>query len=947
MATYGLKTYGTFRYSDPTSTGINVYPFTARSLDYGSIRLSFVYPKPDDSYDKFVLIRNPLGFPVTPDNGDLIVSLSKTAINNIFIDTGATIASVVDTGPYIDPSTGASTGVYSISVAIDVVNQKVIKLEGINNNISVGQSVRAYPSGNLTGPNAGSGVIGGTTVTAISNDPTNTYSIVTLSDYATVTAGTSLSFYASSLVLGKTYYYSIFVLSKGSWQRVGTALGTSVKNYNTADTMYNSLPEIYKSTDSTSMSGTIGKNVELYNFLRVFAVEHDFIKTKVENAKNRYDITNLDGRLIPALMDEMGFSYESGMGIQQGRRLLHYADSIYLNKGTAKGIRQFATAFSGYTASVASFKNLFLTLDCSSFESSTGFWQSTGTSLIISQATPSTEPGGPTPYSEPNSPIGYPNSRLGYLKALARETPGTGVSCEISYGVSPDDYNISTSTTNSATPSWSYLTLTTTTEHGLKVGDKVVVQNMSPKEVNGIWPITAVPGPRSLTVYASAVTASVTAKPYGAATIGTQTPTGTTNITITTTAAHSIIPGQSVTVSGVVPVAYNGVWTAQSGTTGSTLILNIGSNPGAITNGGITVVSPGTVNKYDPTTYGIPVSEGTPYQFSLRSLAKTAAVNIGLGVRWYNWQGDYISKDTVTSGNNTVGSWAFKSFGASPITSPSGAAYAVPYVYYISTAINTVIYFDAMQFEQVNGTATDYAEARRIDTYLSAVRVNEAINPGFEDGVNRWTATNASSVTTDATNVYPTAYTGIGAAVSTNSAKIVASGSNPSLASNPLPVTAGSFYSLSAYAKCSGKNGVASITWMNGSTVLYTDSGGNTRISSFTRIYCDEVFAPFNATHAVIKFTFSAVAGNTVYLDSVLFEASPNVGAYFDGSTGYNNLKDIMWEQNAAGTGGTSLNSRSLYYPNLDLVQSRLNTVLPDYLPMGSTFALFVGRTLT
>ena len=66
-------------------------------------------------------------------------------------------------------------------------------------------------------------------------------------------------------------------------------------------------------------------------------------------------------------------------------------------------------------------------------------------------------------------------------------------------------------------------------------------------------------------------------------TINTQTPTGTTNISITTSSAHGIAVGKAVTISGVTPEAYNGTWITQSGTTGSTLVVNIGSNPGAIT----------------------------------------------------------------------------------------------------------------------------------------------------------------------------------------------------------------------------------------------------------------------------------------------------------------------------------------------------------------------------
>jgi hypothetical protein len=79
----------------------------------------------------------------------------------------------------------------------------------------------------------------------------------------------------------------------------------------------------------------------------------------------------------------------------------------------------------------------------------------------------------------------------------------------------------------------------------------------------------------------------------------------------------------------------------------------------------------------------------------------------------------------------------------------------------------------------------------------------------------------------------------------------------------------------------------------------------------------------------------------------VLFEASATVNGYFDGGTGYFVLDDLMWEQNAAKTTGTDSTARSLYYPNLSLTKSRLDAVINDYLPMGSTYALFIGQTVT
>lgn len=52
-------------------------------------------------------------------------------------------------------------------------------------------------------------------------------------------------------------------------------------------------------------------------------------------------------------------------------------------------------------------------------------------------------------------------------------------------------------------------------------------------------------------------------------------------VTATTTTAHGVSPGAWFQISGCVPIGYNGWWQAQAGTTGSTLVYNVTSAPGA------------------------------------------------------------------------------------------------------------------------------------------------------------------------------------------------------------------------------------------------------------------------------------------------------------------------------------------------------------------------------
>jgi hypothetical protein len=68
-------------------------------------------------------------------------------------------------------------------------------------------------------------------------------------------------------------------------------------------------------------------------------------------------------------------------------------------------------------------------------------------------------------------------------------------------------------------------------------------------------------------------------------TAGNSTPASAGVITLATTGSHNLVPGQTVVLTGLVPTAYNGTYVTQSGTTGSTLVVN-GSATGAITTAG-------------------------------------------------------------------------------------------------------------------------------------------------------------------------------------------------------------------------------------------------------------------------------------------------------------------------------------------------------------------------
>jgi hypothetical protein len=83
-------------------------------------------------------------------------------------------------------------------------------------------------------------------------------------------------------------------------------------------------------------------------------------------------------------------------------------------------------------------------------------------------------------------------------------------------------------------------------------------------------------------------------------------------VTATTTTAHGVAPGQYFTITGCTPAGYNGTFQAMPGTTGSTLVYAVPSDPGSIT-------VEGTLQPSLYSSAGIPATE-----FSLASAFNVA-----------------------------------------------------------------------------------------------------------------------------------------------------------------------------------------------------------------------------------------------------------------------------------------------------------------------------------
>lgn len=243
---------------------------------------------------------------------------------------------------------------------------------------------------------------------------------------------------------GISYHYSVFVFitQTETWVKAGSAIGISVRDYGTFDSMWRALPNVYKTSSLGSVTDD-NNNPDLQKFLTLFAISHDLYKTNAELVLKTYDTSIAYAPIIPAMLQQFGLAYESELGLQQARILLRNAVYINTQKGSLSGIKDFIKAFTGYDEETKAGKNIMLSYNDSSFEESLGFWQIIFPFGIDTNALPLNSvalPAEVAPYEEPSSPTLFPNKRSGSLKVLANAIntalpPYTGQTLEIACGL--------------------------------------------------------------------------------------------------------------------------------------------------------------------------------------------------------------------------------------------------------------------------------------------------------------------------------------------------------------------------------------------------------------------------------------------------------------------------------------------------------------------------------
>ena len=311
----------------------------------------------------------------------------------------------------------------------------------------------------------------------------------------------------------------------------------------------------------------------------------------------------------------------------------------------------------------------------------------------------------------------------------------------------------------------------------------------------------------------------------------------------------------------------------------------------------------------DPIRKGIPVAADTEYTASCKFKRPTGSGNVTLSVQFYDREGKATGSLQSATAVAASSSWQETSL---TVTSELDAVYASLEIAYSSSG---TYYIDEVCFQL--GDTASYDEARAITLEMSPNKINYIKNPSFEVDSSTWTVTNAtfSQDSSVPTVGYPGSYSG----------KFVASGAWDITTNYQIPVTAGQYYTASAYMKASAANTAnLTIDFYDADDVLVsTYAEEDLEVTTgFTRVSVTGLpDSASGATYAVFKISGDA---GTFYVDLVQFEKTTSPTEYLDGSMPAD--FGVIWS-------GTANASYSYQYFSKDIKMPRLAQTLDSWMP--------------
>lgn len=174
-------------------------------------------------------------------------------------------------------------------------------------------------------------------------------------------------------------YYSLWAFNGDKWIRVGQDVTPLAHDNGSATTFFRWLPAAWlnEANGYGDTTGNAESDNALVNWLSGFVFAYDRMRSEVELVAQSSDYRKIPTQLLKTAITELDLSYEPALGDIYHRSLYRSGHVINATKGSAKAIKNYATALTHWGASVTPGSNLLLNYNDSSFEDGIGNWSTT------------------------------------------------------------------------------------------------------------------------------------------------------------------------------------------------------------------------------------------------------------------------------------------------------------------------------------------------------------------------------------------------------------------------------------------------------------------------------------------------------------------------------------------------------------------------------------------
>ncbi len=179
----------------------------------------------------------------------------------------------------------------------------------------------------------------------------------------------------TGLLPDTTYYYQLTTTLPGATSPlVLTAVGTAREFLGLGQTVYRSIPSVYRAPDVVTgqpLTGTdfipeaaVRTSGQLARFVDIFGLALDNLAGLAAGVAGLHDVDEVDYRVLPLLAQWVGWDLSFDRPIPMQRHEIKYAAALYSITGTVPGCMLWVQRLTGWTAQIKEFgRNVFVTND--------------------------------------------------------------------------------------------------------------------------------------------------------------------------------------------------------------------------------------------------------------------------------------------------------------------------------------------------------------------------------------------------------------------------------------------------------------------------------------------------------------------------------------------------------------------------------------------------------